>query len=67
MLGHPDFYDEYRYQIQTIEDNGLHGFDRYVALAVVARNIQILGTILWKQDVQKKADINNSSRRKNAA
>lgn len=44
-------------------DNGLSGFERYVALAVVARNIQVLGTILWKQDVQRiKRD--RSSRKK---
>jgi hypothetical protein len=30
-------------------DTGLAGFERYVALAVVARNIQTLGTILWKR------------------
>ncbi len=35
-------------------DSGLRGFDRYVALAVVGRNIQILGTILWKQQEQRK-------------
>jgi transposase, IS5 family len=31
-------------------DNGLRGFQRYVALAVVARNLQVLGTILWKKE-----------------
>jgi len=30
-------------------DNGLEGFKRYVALAVVARYIQILGATLRKQ------------------
>lgn len=30
-------------------DHGLPGFERYVALAVLARNIQILGTIIWKR------------------
>jgi IS5 family transposase len=34
-------------------DHGLRGFERYVGLAVVARNIQILGTILWKREVEK--------------
>ncbi len=33
-------------------DHGLRGFERYVGLAVVARNIQILGTILWKREVE---------------
>ncbi len=42
-------------------DHGLDGFKRYVALAVVARNIQILGALLQKKEVkahkrqQKKA------------
>jgi hypothetical protein len=31
-------------------DHGLHGFKRYVSLAVVSRNIQILGAILRKQE-----------------
>ena len=31
-------------------DHGLKGFKRYVALAVVARNIQILGATLRKQE-----------------
>lgn len=32
-------------------DHGLDGFKRYVALAVVARNIQILGALLHKKEV----------------
>lgn len=35
-------------------DSGLRGFERYVALAVVGRNMQVLGTILWKQEEQRK-------------
>ena len=31
-------------------DNGIHGFKRYVALAVLARNIQVLGNILQKRE-----------------
>lgn len=34
-------------------DQGLHGFKRYVALAVVARNIQILGHILQQKELQR--------------
>ena len=34
-------------------DHGLRGFERYVGLAVVARNTQILGTILWKRENDK--------------
>lgn len=31
-------------------DHGIGGFKRYVALAIVARNIHRLGAILWQQD-----------------
>ncbi len=34
-------------------DHGLHGFKRYVALAVVARNIQMLGHILQMKEVER--------------
>lgn len=34
-------------------DHGFEGFKRYVALAIVARNIQTLGTILWKQQEER--------------
>ena len=34
-------------------DHGLNGFKRYVALAVVARNIQILGHILQQKEVKR--------------
>jgi transposase, IS5 family len=35
-------------------DHGINGFKRYVALAVVARNIHRIGAILWQQE-QKRA------------
>jgi len=34
-------------------DHGLHGFNRYVALAVVSRNIQIIGAIIWKKKFRR--------------
>jgi len=34
-------------------DHGLEGFKRYIALAVVARNIQILGHILQQREVKR--------------
>jgi hypothetical protein len=34
-------------------DHGIAGFERYVALAVLARNLQILGAILQKRAVEK--------------
>ena len=35
-------------------DHGIDGFKRYVALAVVARNIHRIGAILCKQDVERE-------------
>ena len=34
-------------------DQGIDGFRRYVALAVVARNIHRIGAILWQQEQQR--------------
>lgn len=34
-------------------DHGIEGFKRYVALAVLARNIQILGDLLQKKEIKK--------------
>jgi transposase, IS5 family len=42
-------------------DHGLHGFKRYVGLAVLSRNIQKLGATLQKQTIKK------TQRRKEAA
>ena len=33
-------------------DHGIHGFKRYVALAIVARNIQIIGDLLQQKEVK---------------
>jgi hypothetical protein len=35
-------------------DHGIDGFKRYVALAVVARNIHRIGAILWKQEQERE-------------
>ncbi len=35
-------------------DHGINGFKRYVALAVVARNIHRIGAILWQQEQQRE-------------
>jgi hypothetical protein len=35
-------------------DHGLHGFERYVALSVLARNIQILGHLLQQKELKKR-------------
>jgi len=34
-------------------DHGLRGFERYVTLAVVSRNIQILGVIIWERKFRR--------------
>ena len=34
-------------------DHGFRGFERYVAMAVLARNIQMLGTFIWKKKLAK--------------
>ncbi len=35
-------------------DHGLDGFKRYIALAVVARNIQILGELLQQKEIKRQ-------------
>ncbi|SFM36558.1 ISNCY family transposase [Nitrosomonas communis] len=35
-------------------DHGMGGFKRYVALAIVARNIRRIGDILWQQDMERE-------------
>ncbi len=35
-------------------DHGLHGFERYVALSVLARNIQILGQLLQQKELKQQ-------------
>ncbi len=35
-------------------DNGIDGFKRYVALAVVARNIHRLGAVLRQQEEERE-------------
>ena len=39
-------------------DHGLNGFKRYVALAIVTRNIRRIGDILWQQDVARARKAN---------
>ena len=39
--------------LDVCPDHGIDGFKRYVALAVVARNIHRIGAILWQQDVER--------------
>jgi len=43
-------------------DHGIHGFKRYVAMAVVARNIEILGKMLLQKDLKKERSKHNQLR-----
>ena len=67
---HSDDFIKARYQHAAVEsainalevhgldrcpDRGLHGFERYVSLAVLARNIQQLGVVLRQQHLAKLA------------
>jgi hypothetical protein len=40
--------------LDRCRDHGIRGFKRYVALAVVARNIQRIGAILYEQDRERE-------------
>ena len=33
-------------------DHGKHGFERYVALAVISRNVQLIGAILRNKELR---------------
>jgi len=43
-------------------DHGIHGFKRYVAMAVVARNIEILGQMLLQEELKKERRQDNKIR-----
>jgi hypothetical protein len=45
--------------LDVCPDHGIDGFKRYVALAVLARNIHRVGEILWQQD--KKRELRKSN------
>jgi len=40
--------------LDRCRDHGLHGFKRYVALAVLARNIQIIGHMIQQKELNKQ-------------
>lgn len=40
--------------LDVCPDHGIEGFKRYVALAVVARNIHRIGAILWQQEQKRE-------------
>jgi hypothetical protein len=49
--------------LDVCRDHGIDGFKRYVALAVLARNIHRIGAILWQQDVQREQRKSNYAKR----
>jgi IS5 family transposase len=40
--------------LDACPDHGIDGFKRYVALAVLARNIHRIGTIVWQHDIERE-------------
>lgn len=40
--------------LDVCPDHGIDGFKRYVALAVLARNIHRIGAIVWQQDIERE-------------
>lgn len=68
-LEHSEQFVEYRRQHSAVEssinalenhgldrclDQGLHGFKRYVALSVLARNIQIIGHLIQQKELRQR-------------
>jgi hypothetical protein len=47
--------------LDRCQDHGLHGFKRYVALAVLARNIQIIGHVLQQRQLAELQQFNKNS------
>lgn len=53
--------------LDRCRDHGIDGFKRYVALAVVARNIQRIGTLLLAQEAEEARRERERQRRRRAA
>jgi len=49
--------------LDVCRDHGIEGFKRYVALAVLTRNIHRIGAIVWQQDVAREQRKNNYAQR----
>jgi transposase, IS5 family len=52
------------HSLDRCPDHGIAGFKRYVALAVVARNVQILGNIIQKNKINVQKRIEGMKKRK---
>ena len=49
--------------LDVCPDHGIDGFKRYVALAVLARNIHRIGDIVWRQDSEREQRKNGYAQR----
>jgi len=50
--------------LERCPDHGLHGFKRYVGMAVVARNIQIIGHIIQQKELKRLQKLEEKQRNK---
>ncbi len=50
--------------LERCPDHGLHGFKRYVGMAVVARNIQIIGHIIQQKELKRLQKLEEKKRNK---
>jgi len=50
--------------LDRCSDHGLHGFKRYVGMAVVARNIQIIGHIIQQRELKRLQKLEEKRRNK---
>lgn len=48
--------------LERCRDHGLHGFKRYVGMAVVARNIQIIGHIIQQRELRRLQKLEKKQR-----
>ena len=53
--------------LDRCRDHGINGFKRYVALAVVARNIQIIGHVLQQKELKRVQRLERKQRQQLAA
>jgi hypothetical protein len=53
--------------LDRCRDHGLHGFKRYVGLAVLARNIQIIGHILQQRELRRLQQLEKKLQNKSSA
>lgn len=53
--------------LDRCQDHGINGFKRYVALAVVARNLQIMGHILQQKELKRIQHLERRQRQQLAA